>query len=177
MFSLEIEGITCGIVPRTYERTICDTGCRTDGDFWGASNLWTHLCRAALVRRMPVPCLVAVTRAIRDEGTSYHSSSRQQWLTHRLSWRGYLNLSSDFTSSCYLRNCLDNRCPLSRNTRAAQKSCQEWSACCGDASGIVVCLLFGASFPVGMVAHVTNSSIREGKGFDKGDSRIGIWRF
>ncbi len=71
MFSLEVDGERCGIVPRTiggpYAVLIAEqmavSGARVVLGLTSAGRVATS---------MPVPGLVVATRALRDEGTSYH---------------------------------------------------------------------------------------------------------
>ena len=71
MFVLELEGVTCGIIPRTiggpYAVLIAEQ-LATAG-----AQLIVGLTSAGRVSRtLPLPCLVVATEAIRDEGTSLH---------------------------------------------------------------------------------------------------------
>ena len=71
MFAVEIEGVECGIIPRTIggpyavlvAEQLASSGAR----------LIVGLTSAGRVsRELPLPCLVVVTCAVRDEGTSLH---------------------------------------------------------------------------------------------------------
>jgi uridine phosphorylase len=71
MFEMDLEGVTCGIVARTiggpYSVLIAEQ-LQAAG-----ANLIIGLTSAGRVSPdLPLPCLVVVTSAIRDEGTSYH---------------------------------------------------------------------------------------------------------
>ena len=71
MFAVEIEGVQCGIIPRTiggpYAVLIAEQLAAA------GSRLIVGLTSAGRVsRELPLPCLVVVTGAIRDEGTSLH---------------------------------------------------------------------------------------------------------
>lgn len=71
MYVLELESITCGIIPRTiggpYAVLIAEQLAAA------GVRLIIGLTSAGRVSpELPVPCLVAVTAAIRDEGTSLH---------------------------------------------------------------------------------------------------------
>ncbi len=71
MFSLDLEGIQCGIIPRTiggpYAVLVAEQ-LATAG-----ARLIVGLTSAGRVsRELPLPCLVVATVAIRDEGTSLH---------------------------------------------------------------------------------------------------------
>jgi uridine phosphorylase len=71
MFAIEVEGITCGIIPRTiggpYTVLIAEQ-LAAEG-----AELIVGLTSAGRVSpHLPLPCLVVATSAIRDEGTSFH---------------------------------------------------------------------------------------------------------
>src|ERR1019366_4550443 len=71
MFALDVEGVTCGIIPRTiggpYAVLIAEQLAAV------GTRLIIGLTSAGRVAaELPLPCLLAVTSAIRDEGTSYH---------------------------------------------------------------------------------------------------------
>src|ERR1700687_619549 len=71
MFALELEGVACGIIPRTiggpYAVLIAEQLAAAGVE------LIVGLTSAGRVSpELPLPCLVVATSAIRDEGTSYH---------------------------------------------------------------------------------------------------------
>lgn len=71
MFAIDVEGITCGIIPRTiggpYAVLVAEQLAAA------GAKLIVGLTSAGRVSpNLPLPCLVAVTGAIRDEGTSLH---------------------------------------------------------------------------------------------------------
>jgi uridine phosphorylase len=71
MFTIEVQGVACGIIPRTiggpYAVLIAEQlaalGTRLIIGLTSAGRVAKHL---------PLPCLVVITGAIRDEGTSFH---------------------------------------------------------------------------------------------------------
>src|SRR4029077_1290011 len=71
MCSFEVAGITCGIVPRTiggpYAVLVAEQMAIS-----GARVVLGLTSAGRVSPTMPVPGLLAVTRAVRDEGTSYH---------------------------------------------------------------------------------------------------------
>ena len=71
MFSIELEGITCGIIARTiggpYAVLIAEQLHAA-----GASLIIGLTSAGRVAADLPLPCLVVATAAIRDEGTSYH---------------------------------------------------------------------------------------------------------
>lgn len=71
MFAFDLEGVTCGIIPRTiggpYAVLIAEQ-LQAAG-----TKLILGLTSAGRISSdLPLPCLVVATAAIRDEGTSYH---------------------------------------------------------------------------------------------------------
>jgi uridine phosphorylase len=71
MFAMEIEGLACGIIARTiggpYAVLIAE-----QLQAAGAKIIIGLTSAGRLASDLPLPCLVVVTSAIRDEGTSYH---------------------------------------------------------------------------------------------------------
>jgi uridine phosphorylase len=71
MFSIEVDGVACGVVPRTiggpYAVLIAEQMAVS-----GARVVLGLTSAGRVARKMPVPGLVAATSAVRDEGTSYH---------------------------------------------------------------------------------------------------------
>lgn len=71
MYALEVEGITCGIIPRTiggpYAVLIAEQLAAS-----GAELIIGLTSAGRVSSELPLPCLVVVTGAIRDEGTSFH---------------------------------------------------------------------------------------------------------
>jgi uridine phosphorylase len=71
MFAIELGGVTCGIVPRTiggpYAVLIAEQLAAA-----GAQVIIGLTSAGRVSPDLPVPCLVVVTSAIRDEGTSFH---------------------------------------------------------------------------------------------------------
>lgn len=71
MFAIELEGLACGIIPRTiggpYAVLIAEQLATA-----GAQVILGLTSAGRVSPELPVPCLVVVTGAIRDEGTSYH---------------------------------------------------------------------------------------------------------
>jgi uridine phosphorylase len=71
MFAMELEGISCGIIARTiggpYAVLIAEQLHAA-----GAKVILGLTSAGRISRDLPLPCLVVVTSAIRDEGTSFH---------------------------------------------------------------------------------------------------------
>ena len=85
MFSFDVDGVTCGIVPRTiggpYAVLVAEQMAAS-----GARVVLGLTSADRVSSAMPVPGLVAVKRAIRDEGTSYTIFVLPHRLAHRRVW-------------------------------------------------------------------------------------------
>lgn len=168
MFSLQIDDFTCGIVPRAiggpYAVLIAEQ-MRVSG-----ARVILGLTSAGRVSpSMPLPGLVVVTRAIRDEGTSYH----------------YLPPAETVDATPNLAQLLESelkKLPLSVLSgvtwttdapyRETERQLSEYAKV-----GVLAVEMQAASllafaeayqFPVGIVAYVTNGIGQTGEPFDKG---------
>jgi len=168
MFSLEVDGTTCGIVPRTiggpFSVLVAEQMAVS-----GARVVLGLTSAGRVSSAMPVPGLVAVKRAIRDEGTSYH----------------YLRPAASVGALPRLASLLESELrkqPLSVLSgtvwttdapyRETEKQLTSHAKTGVLAVEMQAASLFAFSiarrFPAGMVAYVTNSIGRTGKTFDKG---------
>lgn len=168
MFSLKVDDFTCGIVPRAiggpYAVLIAEQ-MRVSG-----ARVILGLTSAGRVSlSMPLPGLVVVTRAIRDEGTSYH----------------YLPPAETVDAAPNLAQLLESelkKLPLpvlsgvtwttDAPYRETEKQLSEYAQV-----GVLAVEMQAASllafaeayqFPVGIVAYVTNGIGQTGEPFDKG---------
>lgn len=167
MFSLEVDGVTCGVVPRTiggpYAVLVAEQMAVS-----GARAVLGLTSAGRVSSAMPVPGLVAVRRAIRDEGTSYH----------------YLRPTASVGAQLRLADALESELrtlplPVMSGTvwttdapyRETAKQLTSHAKAGVLAVEMQAASLFAFSrarrFPVGMVAHVTNSVAKTGKAFDK----------
>ena len=168
MYSLEVDGFTCGIVPRTiggpYAVLIAEQMAVS-----GAQVVLGLTSAGGVTSEMPVPGLVVVTRAVRDEGTSYHylpasktvdaPSKVAQFLKEDLKTLPLPVLSgSVWTTDAPYRETAKE---LSVQAAAGVLAVEMQTAS-----------LFAFSkarrFPVGSVAYVTNRVGQTGESFDKG---------
>jgi len=169
MFLLEVDGINCGIVPRTIGGPFAVLVAEQMAI--SGARLVLGLTSAGRVSfDMPVPGLVAVTSAIRDEGTSYH------YLPPAAVVDAPSEVAS-FLESELGKLHLPVRSGVVWTTDAPYRETAEQLASHAKAGVLAVEMqaasLFAFSearrFPVGTVAHVTNSTSQMGKAFDKGD--------
>jgi len=168
MFSLDVDGITFGVVPRTIggpfsvlvAEQMATSGARVVLGLTSAGRVSSS---------MPVPGLVAVTSAIRDEGTSYH----------------YLPPARAVDAPAKMARLLDSEL---RNLSLPVLSGPVWTTdapyretmgqLAGHAKAGVLAVemqaasLFAFSaarqFPVGIIAHVTNTVGDAHEQFKKG---------
>ncbi len=172
MFLVEMDGASCGIVPRTiggpYAVLVAEQMAIS-----GARVVLGLTSAGRVSATMPVPGLVAVKRAIRDEGTSYH----------------YLPPDSAIDATPEMASLLESELRTQPmpvlsgtvwTTDAPYRETEKQLAGHARAGVLAVemqaasLLAFSAArrFPVGIVAHVTNSVSQTGKAFDKGDHEL-----
>ncbi len=168
MFSLEVDGFTFGIVPRTiggpYAVLVAEQMAIS-----GARVVLGLTSAGRISSVMPVPGLVAVTSAIRDEGTSYHYLPPAQAVDAPPEVAGFLESELRSQSLPVLSG------PV-WTTDAPYRETREQLASHARAGVLAVEMqaasLFAFSvarrFPVGVVAHVTNSVGDADEQFSKG---------
>jgi uridine phosphorylase len=173
MYSIEVDGTPCGVVPRTiggpYAVLVAEQ-LRASG-----ARVVLGLTSAGRVSgSLPVPSLVVPTEAIRDEGTSYH----------------YLPASRSVVADAQLANCLaiglqGLGLPISRGavwtTDAPYRETNQQLAHHAKRGVLAVEMQAASLFafalargmPVGMVAHVTNAVDHSQDPFNKGSHAFG----
>lgn len=173
MYSMDIGGTPCGVVPRTiggpYAVLIAEQ-LRASG-----ARVVLGLTSAGRVSgSLPVPSLVVPTEAIRDEGTSYH----------------YPPASPSVPADADLADCLATGLqglgvPVSRGTvwttDAPYRETNEQLAQYAEQGVLAVEMQAASLFafaiargmPVGMVAHVTNAVDHNQDPFNKGSHTFG----
>jgi uridine phosphorylase len=172
MYSLAVDGIRCAIVPRTiggpYAVLVAEQMAIS-----GARLLLGLTSAGRVSSSMPVPGLVVATRAIRDEGTSYHylppapaigaPSKVSSLLESELRIQPLPVLSGTVwtTDAPYRETAIQ----MAEHAKAGVLAVEMQAAS-----------LFAFSkargFPVGLVAYVTNSIESTGKEFDKGSRQL-----
>jgi len=172
MFLLELDGFTCGIVPRTiggaYAVLIAEQMAVS-----GARVVLGLTSAGRVSSTMPVPGLVVATSAIRDEGTSYH----------------YLPPAELVTAPPEVARLLESELqtlplPVLSGTvwttdapyRETERQLADYANAGVMAVEMQAASLFAFSearrFPTGMVAYVTNGVGQPGKPFDKGTQML-----
>jgi len=170
MFSLEVDGFTCGIVPRTiggpYAVLVAEQMAIS-----GARVVLGLTSAGRVSSAMPVPGLVVVTRAIRDEGTSYHYLPPAKVVDAPLDVARLLESLLQTQALPVLSGVVwTTDAPYRETERQLSDHAK---------SGILAVEMQAASlfafseahqFPVGMVACVTNGIGLTSEPFDKGTS-------
>jgi uridine phosphorylase len=173
MHALEVEGMPCGIVPRTiggpYAVLIAEQlkAC-------GAQVVLGLTSAGRVAPSVPVPSLVVATAAIRDEGTSYHylSASRPAVAHAALAdslLRGLRSLGVPALSGAVWTTDAPYRETRQQLAEYGQQGvlAVEMQAASLFAFGIA------SSIPVGTVAHVTNAVDHDETPFEKGSHDFG----
>lgn len=168
MFSFEVDGITYGIVPRTiggpYAVLVAEQMAIS-----GARLVLGLTSAGRVLSTMPVPGLVSVTRAIRDEGASYHYLPPAEAVDAPLEVAHLLELELRKQSIPVLSGIVWTTDAPYRETESQLSGHAE--------AGVLAVEMQAASlfafsqarhFPVGIVAYVTNSADQTSELFDKG---------
>ncbi len=173
MYTLEVDGFSCAIIPRTiggpYAVLVAEQLAAS------GTQIIIGLTSAGRVSpTLPVPSLVVATRALRDEGTSYHYLPPEPIVESR----------SDVVEAL-LREVRTIGLPVSAGlvwtTDAPYRETLEQINQHAESGVLAVemqaasLLAFGAAraVPVGVLAHVTNAIGHTEEQFDKGDSQVG----
>ncbi len=168
MFSLEVDGITFGIVPRTiggpYAVLVAEQMAIS-----GARLVLGLTSAGRVLSTMPVPGLVSVTRAVRDEGTSYHYLPPSEVVDAPPEVTHFLELELQKQSVPVLSGTVWTTDAPYRETDSQLSGHAE--------AGVLAVEMQAASlfafsqarhFPVGIVAYVTNDTGQTSESFDKG---------
>ena len=173
MHVLVIDGIDCAIIPRTiggpYAVLIAEQLAAS-----GARIVFGLASAGRVSSSLPVPSLVVATRAIRDEGTSYH------YLQPRDTVDSHPGVVAALLSEVGAAG-LPVSAGLVWTTDAPYRETMRQLELHAEAGALAVemqaasLFAFGAArdFPVGVVAHVTNAVGGAEEKFDKGDAPLG----
>ena len=168
MYSLEVDGFTCGIVPRTiggpYAVLVAEQMA-----VLGAQVVLGLTSAGSLHSGMSVPSLVVATRAVRDEGTSYHYLPASETVDAPSNVAQLLNMELETLPIPVLSGSVWTTDAPYRET---EKKLFVHAAAGVLAVEMQTASLFAFSkalqFPVGSVAYVTNRVGKTDESFDKG---------
>jgi uridine phosphorylase len=175
MYSYEIGGVECGIVPRTiggpYAVLVAEQMAVS-----GARLIVGLSSAGRISRRMPLPGLLVATRAIRDEGTSLHylppsGAVEAPKALARFLVAGLQGLSAPvlagtaWTTDAPYRETAPQ---VERHSRAGALAVEMQAAS-------LFAFSHARDIPVGLVAHVTNGlGDQVTRGFDKGSRGLQV---
>ncbi len=170
MYSLEVDGFTYGIVPRTiggpYAVLVAEQMAVS-----GAQVVLGLTSAGRVNSRMPVPGLVVATRAVRDEGTSYHYLQASETVDAPAKVVQFLKADLKTLPLPVLSGIVWTTDAPYRET---EKELAVQAAAGVLAVEMQTASLFAFSearrFPVGSVAYVTNRVGQRGESFNKGTS-------
>jgi len=168
MFSFEVDGCTCGIVSRTiggsYAVLVAEQ-MRASG-----ARIVVGLTSAGGVSsKMPIPGLVVVTEAIRDEGTSYHYLPPSETI-HAPADVAQL-LESELRTQplpCLTGKVWTTDAPYRETRKQLLTHAKAGALAVEMQAASLFAFAKAHQFPVGIVAHVTNGIDQKGEPFDKG---------
>ena len=172
MQHVELDGTAIGIVDRTiggpYAVLIAEQMLATGG------KVIVGMTSAGRVApSLPVPSFVIPTRALRDEGTSYHYLAPSEFV------KAPSDLSSRLARALEAVGVSVQRGPVWTTDAPYRETAEQIRR--HASTGILAVEMQAASLfalgaarnaPIGVVAHVTNATDHEGKDFDKGSERL-----
>ncbi len=168
MFSFEVDGLMCGIVPRTiggpYAVLIAEQ-MRVSG----ARVVFGLTSAGRVSSRMPIPGIVVPTSAVRDEGTSYHYLPQAETVDAPPKVAHLLKSTLEILSLPVLYGTV-------WTTDAPYRETEQQLSAHAKADVLAVEMQATSLFafakaqrlPVGMVAYVTNGIGQTSEPFDKG---------
>jgi len=173
MFAIDVDGETCGIVPRTIGGPYAVLAAEQLAA--SGTRVIVGLTSAGRVRPdLPVPSLVLATSAVRDEGTSYHYLPPQQTIEAPSAVVSFLHEELSQLGIPVTRGSVWTTDAPYRETRRQLRH--------HAANGVLAVEMQAASLfafsaargtPVAVVAHVSNALDHTGEPFDRGSEAEG----
>ncbi len=172
MFSIEVDGITCGVVPRTiggpYSVLVAEQMAVS-----GARVVLGLTSAGRVSSDMPVPGLVAATSAIRDEGTSYHYVVPTEAIEATREMAGLLEAELKSQPLPVLSGRVWTTDAPYRETESQLRNHAKAGVLAVEMQAASLFAFSAARrFPVGVVAFVTNGVGLRGDAFDKGARQL-----
>jgi uridine phosphorylase len=168
MFELEADGDTCGIIPRTiggpYAVLVAEQLAAS------GARLIVGLTSAGRVRPdLPIPSLVLATRAVRDEGTSYHYVSPQRTIDAPASVLPHLQRELGRLGTPLFQGLVwTTDAPYRETRRQIEHHAGSGVLAVEMQAASLFAFSAARSMPVAVVAHVSNAIDHTGKPFDRG---------
>lgn len=168
MYSLDLEGFTYGIVPRTiggpYAVLIAEQMM-----FSGAQVVLGLTSAGRVNSKMFVPGLVVVTQAVRDEGTSYHYLPASQVVVAAPKVTKFLEAELKILPLPVLSGSVwTTDAPYRETQREIEIHAANGVLAVEMQSASLFAFSKARNFPVGMVAYVTNRVGQTDESFSKG---------
>ncbi len=172
MFSFKVDGITCGIVPRTiggpYAVLIAEQMAVS-----GARIVLGLTSAGRVASSMPVPGLVAVIRAIRDEGTSYHYLPPDEAIGAPPEVAALLELELRNQALPVLSGAVwTTDAPYRETEMQLEEHAKAGVLAVEMQAASLFAFAAARRFPVGVVAYVTNGTGLSSESFDKGSRQL-----
>ena len=172
MQMVELDGVAVGVVDRTiggpYAVLIAEQMLAA-----GVKVIVGMTSAGRVASSIPIPCLVIPTRALRDEGTSYHYLPPSEFV------EAPLHLSSLLARELEPIGVPIRRGPVWTTDAPYRETAEQIRR--HSSAGVLAVEMQAASLfalaaarraQIGIVAHVTNAADHEGKDFDKGSDRL-----
>jgi uridine phosphorylase len=168
MYSLEVDGFTCGIVPRTiggpYAVLIAEQMA-----VLGAQVVLGLTSAGSLHSGMPVPSLVIAIRAVRDEGTSYHYLPASETVDAPSNVAQFLEMELDTLPIPVLSGSVwTTDAPYRETKKKLDVHAADGVLAVEMQTASLLAFSKAHKFPVGSVAYVTNRVGKTDESFDKG---------
>ncbi len=168
MFSFEVDGLTCGIVPRTiggpYAVLIAE-----QIKVSGGRAVFGLTSAGRVSSRMPIPGIVVPTSAVRDEGTSYHYLPPGETVDAPPKVVHLLKSALEILALPVLSGTVwTTDAPYRETEQQLSDHAKDDVLAVEMQAASLFAFAKAQHFPVGMVAYVTNGIGQTSEPFDKG---------
>jgi uridine phosphorylase len=172
MQQVELEGVAIGIVDRTiggpYAVLIAEQMLAMGGKI-----IVGMTSAGRVASSLPIPSFVIPTRALRDEGTSYHYLPPSEFVEAPSDLSSRLARALEAVGVPVQRGAVwTTDAPYRETTEQIRRHASTGILAVEMQAASLFALGAARSVPIGVVAHVTNATDHEGKDFDKGSERL-----
>jgi len=172
MQMVELRGVAVGVVDRTiggpYAVLIAEQMLAA-----GVKVIVGMTSAGRVASSIPIPCLVIPTRALRDEGTSYHYLPPSEFVEAPLHLSSLLARALGPIGVPIRRGPVwTTDAPYRETTEQIRRHSSAGILAVEMQAASLFALAAARSVPIGIVAHVTNAADHEGKDFDKGSEQL-----